>query len=195
MGEDDAGQEPQPEYGATVGGAEGGPPGLGDFGGTTAAGAIAGPAAVDPSLQGWLSAVLELVHAVDHAWHSVATHARMSLNELIALELLYFSGHVSSPSLRRRTGLSASSITGLIDRLEQRGLVRRVRPPDNRRVVLIELTDLGRDHAASLFKPLLASLAQASPTPAPPIAEQLPTITYLAEVFERIAISPDADLA
>ncbi len=41
-------------------------------------------------------------------------------------------------------GLDKSSTTGLVDRAERRGLVRRVASSADRRVVLVELTDAGR---------------------------------------------------
>jgi DNA-binding MarR family transcriptional regulator len=43
--------------------------------------------------------------------------------------------------LAERLLVSGASITSLVDTLERRGLVRRVRPDSDRRVVLIELTD------------------------------------------------------
>jgi DNA-binding MarR family transcriptional regulator len=43
--------------------------------------------------------------------------------------------------LSERLLVSGASITSLVDTLERRGLVRRVRPNHDRRVVLIELTD------------------------------------------------------
>jgi DNA-binding MarR family transcriptional regulator len=41
--------------------------------------------------------------------------------------------------------LSSAGITSRIDRLERRGLVRRLDDPDDRRGVIIELTDDGRE--------------------------------------------------
>jgi DNA-binding MarR family transcriptional regulator len=41
--------------------------------------------------------------------------------------------------------LSSAGITSRIDRLERRGLVRRLDDPDDRRGVNIELTDDGRE--------------------------------------------------
>lgn len=41
-------------------------------------------------------------------------------------------------------GLDKSSATGLVDRAERRGLVRRVPSSADGRVVLVELTDAGR---------------------------------------------------
>jgi DNA-binding MarR family transcriptional regulator len=40
---------------------------------------------------------------------------------------------------------SVSSATGIIDRMEERGLVERVRVPDDRRVVLVRPTEAGLD--------------------------------------------------
>jgi DNA-binding MarR family transcriptional regulator len=40
---------------------------------------------------------------------------------------------------------SLSSATGIIDRMEERGLVERVRVPDDRRVVLVRPTQAGLD--------------------------------------------------
>jgi DNA-binding MarR family transcriptional regulator len=141
-----------------------------------------------PTRQEWVSRVIELVHAIDHAWQALATHAGLSLNELIALEHLYFSGAVSSPALRRRTGLTASAITGLIDRLENRDLVRRFRPSGDRRVVLVELTEHGHPYAQRLFHPLLELLDRSNPVATPPrLAEQLATISSLIEFFDHVA--------
>jgi DNA-binding MarR family transcriptional regulator len=41
--------------------------------------------------------------------------------------------------------LSSAGITSRLDRLEQRGYVKRTRHPDDRRGVLVELTEAGRD--------------------------------------------------
>src|SRR5512142_918671 len=44
-------------------------------------------------------------------------------------------------------GVSMSNATGLIDRMEERGLVERVRPPDDRRVVHVRPTPAGLESA------------------------------------------------
>lgn len=41
--------------------------------------------------------------------------------------------------------LSSAGVTSRIDRLEGRGLVRRLPDPDDRRGVIVELTDQGRE--------------------------------------------------
>lgn len=51
--------------------------------------------------------------------------------------------------LARLLGLDKSSVTGLIDRAERRGLVMRVPSATDRRAVLVSLTDHGRSLAAA----------------------------------------------
>jgi DNA-binding MarR family transcriptional regulator len=46
--------------------------------------------------------------------------------------------------LSERLGLSSGAMTNRLDRLEEAGLVRRLPDPDDRRGVLVELTDAGR---------------------------------------------------
>nr|WP_282916618.1 MarR family transcriptional regulator [Streptomyces varsoviensis] len=54
--------------------------------------------------------------------------------------------HRGSPDRRRladRLGCDASTATSMIDRLEKRGLVRRVPHPTDRRVKVVQLTEEG----------------------------------------------------
>jgi MarR family transcriptional regulator, lower aerobic nicotinate degradation pathway regulator len=51
--------------------------------------------------------------------------------------------------LARLLGLDKSSVTGLIDRAERRGLVMRVPSATDRRAVLVSLTDHGHSLAAA----------------------------------------------
>ena len=49
----------------------------------------------------------------------------------------------SAGSLAKRTDLSSGAMTNRLDRLESAGLVKRLRDPDDRRGVLVELTKAG----------------------------------------------------
>ena len=77
-----------------------------------------------------------------------ATFSRFGLNrgEVGLLSALRISGspHRLSPThLAKGLMLSSAGITSRIDRLERRGFVRRLPDPNDRRGVLIELTDEG----------------------------------------------------
>ncbi len=63
-----------------------------------------------------------------------------------ALVLLYFSRQGALPlgKMGDRLMLHPTSVTNIIDRLEDQGLVRRVPHPTDRRTTLAEITDEGR---------------------------------------------------
>ncbi len=69
-----------------------------------------------------------------------------------ALRLLRGEGDKKLPTLALAARLvsRAPDITRLLDKLEERGLIERERPADNRRMVLIGLTDSGRALLAEL---------------------------------------------
>jgi len=71
----------------------------------------------------------------------------LSRGEVGALSALRISGapyRLSPTRLAKGLMLSSAGITSRIDRLERRGLVRRLDDPEDRRGVIIELTDEGQ---------------------------------------------------
>ena len=72
----------------------------------------------------------------------------LSRGEVGALSALRISGppyRLTPTRLSRGLMLSSAGVTSRIDRLERRGFVRRLADPDDRRGVIIELTDEGRE--------------------------------------------------
>lgn len=69
----------------------------------------------------------------------------VSMTQLHVLSMLQAHGDVPMSRLAEMTDVSLSNTTGLVDRIEERGLVERVRVPEDRRVVLVRLTDAGRE--------------------------------------------------
>lgn len=59
------------------------------------------------------------------------------------LRVLWSEGSISSVELSKRTLLTAPSLVGILDRLEKKGLVERLRSETDRRSVLIQSTDKG----------------------------------------------------
>ena len=75
---------------------------------------------------------------------------RFGLNrgDVGVLSALRFAGpsrQLSPTQLFKGLMISSAGITSRLDRLEKRGLVRRERHPNDRRGVLVELTDEGRE--------------------------------------------------
>jgi DNA-binding MarR family transcriptional regulator len=73
-----------------------------------------------------------------------------------ALRLLRSEGNAGLPTLTlaQRLVSRAPDITRLLDKLEERGLIRRRRPQGNRRVVEVRITAEGRALLASLDEPV-----------------------------------------
>ncbi|MFI6488046.1 MarR family winged helix-turn-helix transcriptional regulator [Streptomyces sp. NPDC050564] len=73
-------------------------------------------------------------------FHSaVAAKQGLSATESKTLDLLQRFGPLTAKDLAERTGLAPASVTGLVDRLEGRGFVRRVKHPTDKRRVVVEL--------------------------------------------------------
>jgi DNA-binding MarR family transcriptional regulator len=67
----------------------------------------------------------------------------LSLVHLHVLTVLEADGPLSMSKLAESLDVSVASATGIVDRMEQRGLVERRREPDDRRVVLVQTTKAG----------------------------------------------------
>jgi DNA-binding MarR family transcriptional regulator len=83
---------------------------------------------------------------------------RIGINatDLNCLNLVALTGHMTAGDLAKQTGLSTASITGVLDRLEEGGFVRRVRDPHDRRRVIAELADgPGLREVGSTFGPVV----------------------------------------
>ena len=98
--------------------------------------------------------VLALQRATHHTLHVLsAALADLSLSaaEINALANLGEGGTLSVRQLSERTGTRASTLTGLLDRLESRGYLERELDPADRRSFRLPLTDLGREMAARVL--------------------------------------------
>lgn len=106
----------------------------------------------------------ELAAEVGRLWADVAMAAKRSIRPLlesegvtmpqaIALQTLQAAGgRASARDLGRECHMLASTVTGVIDRLEHAGHVRRERDQRDRRVVWVALTDEGRELTERLPK-------------------------------------------
>ena len=71
-------------------------------------------------------------------------HLDISVAQLGVLRLLAETGPMRTTDVAREIGLSASSVTGLFDRLEAEGHIERRRSREDRREVTVLLTDEAR---------------------------------------------------
>jgi DNA-binding MarR family transcriptional regulator len=96
-------------------------------------------------------ASLHLVPALERATHAVAlwieravADLRLTQAEAHVLAALSEIAPCSINDLHHRFGHKRSTLTSLLDRLEERGWVRRGTHPSSRRLTLVELTEDGR---------------------------------------------------
>jgi DNA-binding MarR family transcriptional regulator len=94
---------------------------------------------------------LHLVPALERATHAVAlwierafADLRLTQAEAHVLAALSELAPCSINDLHHRFGHKRSTLTSLLDRLEERGWVRRGAHPASRRLTLLELTEDGR---------------------------------------------------
>jgi DNA-binding MarR family transcriptional regulator len=105
-----------------------------------------------------LSTVMVLFHS------RIAEQLGLSGTDHKCLELVIRSEEpITAGRIAQLSGLSTGAVTGVIDRLEQRGFVRRVRDPHDRRKVLVELAEFDEaavahhfQHAVDLTERILA---------------------------------------
>ena len=69
----------------------------------------------------------------------------VSMTQVHVLWLLDHHGDMPMSRLAELLDVSLSNATGLMDRMEEHGLVERVRVPDDRRVVLVRIAEGGRE--------------------------------------------------
>jgi DNA-binding MarR family transcriptional regulator len=79
---------------------------------------------------------------------------QVSAAQLNCLIALYENGPLSSSHIARHIFVKPSTVTGIIDRLEQKGLARRTRQSPDRRVITIELTPEGHELAQNAPPPI-----------------------------------------
>lgn len=85
---------------------------------------------------------------------AAAAECGLTATQCHALRLLEPGSAVSMRNLADRLGCDASNVTGIVDRLEDRGLVERRPDAADRRVKLLLLTDAGAELRALLARRL-----------------------------------------
>ncbi|RLB46368.1 MAG: MarR family transcriptional regulator [Deltaproteobacteria bacterium] len=112
--------------------------------------------------------------------------------QLTVVKILESLGHLSLSSLSDRIKARNSTVTGIIDRMERDGLVRRERSETDRRIVLIRLTPKGRKLAEGIEVEPMALFRQAlEEMPAQDIKELFRILTqFQQQVRATIASEP-----
>jgi DNA-binding MarR family transcriptional regulator len=107
-----------------------------------------------------LQALRRIIRAVDIHSRELAARYGITGPQLVCLATLCDDGAMTGAELSRRVFVSASTITGIIDRLEKRGYVERKRDEIDRRRVLLHATPEGFKLTYNAPSPLQGKLKQ-----------------------------------
>jgi len=100
-----------------------------------------------------LNSLRRITRAIDVYSRKLAAHYQLTIPQLVCLRFLDKNGPQAPSELAKEAALSQATVTGIVDRLEARGLLERRRDHKDRRRVSIYLTPEGK------------RLSQAAPTP------------------------------
>ena len=78
----------------------------------------------------------------------------ISSAQLNCLLALFENGPLPPSQVAKYMMVKSSTVTGVVDRLEQKGLVERVRNSPDRRVITIQLTEAGKNLTANAPPPI-----------------------------------------
>ena len=99
------------------------------------------------------AAVRAAAHAVERLQHMGERGRALSAGAVDLLLRLEGDDSAGVGELARSARFSSRNVTGLVDTLERAGLVRREQDPDDRRAVLVRITDAGRGWVADFREP------------------------------------------
>src|SRR5919197_479532 len=110
-----------------------------------------GPRRKQDAFEELLLEVRRSQNATDRYDQAVADAIGLNRTDMRCLDIIELEGLVTAGRLAELSGLTTGAITTVIDRLEEKGLARRVRDPRDRRRVLVQIADETRAGAAQYY--------------------------------------------
>lgn len=101
-----------------------------------------------------LSLYTKLMRATNQVTARIHTHLRednLTVSQFAVLEALYHLGPLSQGELVKKILKSGANLTTVVDSLERKGLVDRVKSQKDRRRISVQLTEAGESLIARVF--------------------------------------------
>jgi MarR family 2-MHQ and catechol resistance regulon transcriptional repressor len=105
-----------------------------------------------------VSQSLKLFIVLSRAYKAINEHVNKMIQanglnptEFAVLELLYHKGDVPLQQIGGKILIASGSITYVVDKLEQKGFLKRVACPNDRRVTYAQISDTGRKFIEEIF--------------------------------------------
>lgn len=92
-----------------------------------------------------VSALRKVMQQMDNHSRNLDRQYGITVPQLVCLYEIYEKGVMTISVLSKHVYLTSSTLVGVIDRLEEKGLVRRMRNIEDRRAIFIEITDKGKE--------------------------------------------------
>jgi len=131
-------------------------------------------------------AIRRLMQAGEHYTKELNKIYNVSAAQINCLIALHENGPLSPSQIARHVMVNSSTVTGIIDRLEKKGLVERSRISHDRRVITVELTRSGKILAENAPPPIqhkiIDGLNNLSPRDIDDIALTLKRLTDMLDV-------------
>ncbi len=131
-----------------------------------------------------LQAFRRVIRGIDLHSRRLASDLKITGPQLWCLLSITESGPLTSADLSRRVFLSPSTLVGILDRLEEKGYIRRERSSKDRRRIFLTTTDKGRELAERSPLPLQERLMEALKTL--PASEQATITQSLEQVVDML---------
>jgi len=112
------------------------------------------PSHLDLTVEGIVDRIGGINRRIKRMHEETLDQLGLTLSDWHVLTALRWTGEPyrrKAGELARRAELTSGSMTSRLDALEKEGLVRRLRDPDDRRTVVVELTDKGRQKHEQLM--------------------------------------------
>ncbi len=84
-------------------------------------------------------------------WSRKVEHLGVTASQAMVLNFLGEEDCVPSHILCRKLQITSATMTGILDRLEKMVLIERQRHPEDRRAILVCLTNKGLSHAKEIY--------------------------------------------
>ena len=110
----------------------------------------------------------------------------VSAAQVNCLLALYENGPLPPSQIAKYIMVNSSTVTGIIDRLEQKGLVKRWRISQDRRIITVQMTETGKKLAENAPPPIqqkiIDGLKRLTPHEIDQIVDSLQSLTGMLDV-------------
>jgi DNA-binding MarR family transcriptional regulator len=90
--------------------------------------------------------------AGNKVWKEALAGFKVTAVQGMVLNFLHDGDHITSKDLGKKTLLDSATLTGILDRLEAAELMTRTQNPDDRRAVIISLTEKGKQLVDEMYR-------------------------------------------